>query len=222
VQRLTDEGQDSVLRCEVAFARTRFALMSGDLEQASRLCRQARDAWPKAEMSYQSYVLEFYLLAPEVYQTDGIEAREHFLQILKKYARLRPGAGMFGGDMLSHLAWFEAAALRRGLPDASYEKVERLAARAEEACPLGRHMAMRALAYAADYQGKPEQALVQLARAEQRALEVGQMIDVAVARYQRGIRLLGSQGKALVSEAEKILAATGAHPILLHEDPARR
>jgi hypothetical protein len=219
---LTDEGQDSVLRWEVAFARNRLALMMGDLEEASRLGRKARDAWPKGEMSYQSYVLDFYLLAPEIYQTDGLAARERFQQMLKKYARLRPGAGMFGGDMLSHLAWFEAVALRRGLPDASYEKVEKLARRAETACPMGRHMAMRALAYAADYIGKPEDSLVHLARAEQRAAEVNQMIDVAVARYQRGIRLLGSEGAALVREAEQILAATGAHPVLLHEDPARR
>jgi eukaryotic-like serine/threonine-protein kinase len=222
VQQLTDEGQDSVLRWEVAFARNRFALMMGDLEEASRLGRKARDAWPKAEMSYQSYVLDFYLLAPEIYQTDGVAARERFQQVLKKYARLRPGAGMFGGDMLSHLAWFEAAALRRGLPDASYKKIEQLSRRAENACPLGRHMAMRALAYAADYVGKPEDSLVQLARAEQRAAEVNQMVDVAIARFQRGIRLLGSEGKALVREAEQILAATGAHPVLLHEDPARR
>jgi serine/threonine protein kinase len=222
VQRLIEGGQDSVLRCEIAFARTRHALFRGDVEGARSLIRQARAVWPNEQSSYQSCDLDFFQLAPDVYTTDGVEARQRAHEIVQTYARLDPTGGMYGVDILSHLAWFEAAALRRGVKDASYRRVTAWARQAERACPLGRHMALRAVAYAADYVGKPESALELLSHAEQCATAVDQPIDVAIARYQRGLRLRGSEGQTLVRQAQELLVGTGAHPMLLDEDPARR
>jgi hypothetical protein len=109
------------------------------------------------------------------------------------------------------------------MPDASYASVETLAKRAEKSTPLGRHMAIRAAAYAADYVGSPpEKALGILLRAERLAERVNQRMDIAIARYQRGIRIGGSEGEGLIASARALMQEAGAHPLLLEEDVARR
>ncbi|HEX6239781.1 MAG TPA: hypothetical protein VFZ61_02760, partial [Polyangiales bacterium] len=220
--REIEDGHESALRCHVGIARTRLELVTGHVEEARRVGRETLLTWPQDEPSYQRFLMRLGMLTPEIYVGDGVRARADLNELLREHARFLPTYNMLGPDLLSHLAIFEAEALRRGVSGASRRKVEAWARRAEQACPMGRHMAMRAAAYAADYTGEPGDALRWLERAESRAAEVGQTIDVAVARYQRGLRLGGAQGTTLVQSAEQLLAETHAHPMLLQEDPARR
>jgi hypothetical protein len=220
--RAVDEGQDSALRCHAGFARSRHALMRGDLDGAAQIAIETHAAWPQDEPSYQRCLAEVYMLTPQIYRGDGVRARARLTEVLRDHARFMPAQNMLGPDLLGHCAIFEVAALRRGVRGASRRRVVRWARAAELSCALGRHMAMRAAAYAADHEGEPQRALALLARAELRAAEVDQRVDVAVARYQRGIRMSGSAGQALVASAERLLAQTGAHPLLFDEDPAHR
>jgi hypothetical protein len=70
--------------------------------------------------------------------------------------------------------------------------------------------------------GRPQHALHRLERAERIAETYGQPIDVAIARYQRGLRLGGDEGKALMRSAEQAVVRAGSRTLLLHEDPSRR
>jgi hypothetical protein len=217
-----EDGQDSALRCHVGFARVRNAIMRGDLYEAAQVARDTHASWPQDEPSFQRCVAEIHMLAPEIYGGDGVRARARLQSILRNHAHFMPTSNMLGADVLSHCAIFEAAALRRGVRGASRRRIARWARTAELSCAMNRHMAMRAAAYAADYDGEPQQALALLARAELRAAEVDQRIDVAIARHQRGVRLRGAEGHALVESAARLLEEAGAHPLLLAEDPARR
>jgi serine/threonine protein kinase len=214
--------QDSGLRCYLDGNEALLRLVQGDPREAREIAKGACDHWPSEEPSLQRFISEMRMLSPEAYLGDGVEAHRRMRAALRIHARSWPMRNMIAGDVLSHAAIFEAMALHARSPDASYERLQKLASAAERATPLGRHMAVRAAAYGADYMGKPDAAIALLVRAEQLATRVDQPIDIAVARYQRGIRLGGAEGAELVSNARAMMQAAGAHPLLLEEDVARR
>jgi serine/threonine protein kinase/tetratricopeptide (TPR) repeat protein len=222
LERIIDECQDSSLRAELGFGRTRCAFLRGDMAEALRVGTLTCERWPQDVPSYQAYQSRLQLLTPQIYLSDGVEARAELSRVLKAHARFMPMYCIEGIDLLSIRAFFEAAALLRRVPGASTRKVLRWAKLAESCCPLDRNLALRAAAYAYDASGKPEQALRQLGRAEQFAETYGQPIDVAIARYQRGLRLGGDEGKALMRSAEQAVVRAGSRTLMLHEDPSRR
>jgi hypothetical protein len=217
-----EHGQDSAVECHLNFATSVLELGKGNPRGALELAVEARNAWPQDEPSFQRFLSHFYVLAPERFLSNGVEAWRRLRETVRTHARFMPLRNMLAPDVISHLALFEAMAVRAGAPDAAYGSVSRLARVAARATPLGRHLALRAAGYAADYVGRPAEALRWLAQAEAMALAAGQRIDVAVARYQRGIRLGGDEGRTLCTNASELLRRTGAHPMLLHEDIARR
>jgi hypothetical protein len=83
-------------------------------------------------------------------------------------------------------------------------------------------MALRARAYLADAEGRPAEAIAILERAEGVASAARRPIDAAVARAQRGKRLGGDEGAALLRRSRADLAALGAGERLLEEDAALR
>jgi tetratricopeptide (TPR) repeat protein len=215
--------QDSGLRCYLEGNDALVRLCKGDPAEARRIANAASSQWPSGEPSLQRFVCEMRILSPEVYLGNGAAAHVRMKAALRANARAWPTRNMLASDVLSHAAIFEAMALHARMPDASYASVETLAKRAEKSTPLGRHMAIRAAAYAADYVGSPpEKALGILLRAERLAERVNQRMDIAIARYQRGIRIGGSEGEGLIASARALMQEAGAHPLLLEEDVARR
>jgi serine/threonine protein kinase/tetratricopeptide (TPR) repeat protein len=222
LERVIDDCQDSSLRSELGFGRTRCAFLRGDMAEALRFGKMTCERWPQDEPSYQAYQSQLQLLTPQIYLSDGVAARDELERVLKTHARFMPMHCIEGIDLLSVRAFFEAAALLRGVPGASARKVLRWAKLAESCCPLDRNLALRAAAYAYDATGKPQHALRQLERAERIAESYGQLLDVAIARYQRGLRLGGDEGKALMGSAEQAVVRAGSRTLLLHEDPSWR
>jgi hypothetical protein len=80
----------------------------------------------------------------------------------------------------------------------------------------------RALAYVADAEGNPEEAILRLQQAEEDASRHERPLSAAIARYQRGRRLGGTTGERLQQFARDAVGKLGAAEALLDEDPALR
>lgn len=113
-----------------------------------------------------------------------------------------------------------AVAARAGDRSVSIRALRRHAKRALGGVPVLHLPARRALAYAEDVKGRPEHALQQLELAEREATEHGRPIDLAIARHQRGRRLGGDEGRALMASAAAVVGAAGGSSRVLDEDPA--
>ena len=124
------------------------------------------------------------------------------------------------GWHLGVAALLEAAALRLRAPGASARRIRYWAWTTRSACPVGAGMTTRAAAYAADAAGQPERALRLLADAERQAREARRPLDAAVARYQRGRRLGGSEGTREMEAARTDVERAGSSVAFLDEDPA--
>jgi hypothetical protein len=122
-----------------------------------------------------------------------------------------------GGLIASWLAVIEVRALRAGDRGASPHRVRRFAAIAGERAPFGTTMAIRALAYLEEHEGRAERALLTLERAEREALAREQLIDAAIARYQRGVRLGPDAGNGVMASARTLLAEVGASEQILEQ-----
>jgi hypothetical protein len=70
----------------------------------------------------------------------------------------------------------------------------------------------------ADSESHPDRAIAELSRAENEAARWGQWIDVAIARYQRGLRLGGDEGEALKNESRAAIERRGLRTQCLEED----
>jgi hypothetical protein len=124
---------------------------------------------------------------------------------------------MYGGDGAALAALCEARALRANDHKASARRVRRFARIAAPAPPLGLTRATRALAYLAEHEGNAHEALRLLEQAEKDATSLEQRVDAAVARYQRGLRIGGDAGDALVRSARQQVMAAGGGAHLLDE-----
>src|SRR5262249_2924309 len=129
---------------------------------------------------------------------------------------------MYTGPFLITAALVEANALRSGDSGASARKVEQLADRIDRAPPLVAGASWRARAYAADARGRREDALRFLERSEIEAAKHERKLDVATARYQRGLRIGGDEGRALIDGARASVRAAGIAERLLEEDAGLR
>jgi hypothetical protein len=150
------------------------------------------------------------------------DAREAARELRAAFrAVLRARHNMFTCVHASIMALVEAVALRAGDRDASPRWIRKCARLAELGPPYATTRAIRALAYLADAQGRPERAISELSRAEKEAERHGQRIDVAIARYQRGLRLSGDEGAALAAESRAVIEQLGLKTQCLEEDRGR-
>jgi serine/threonine protein kinase len=125
------------------------------------------------------------------------------------------------GAVLAIGALVEANALRRGEAGASFATVEKLVRESLRAPPLMVGAAYRALAYAEDARGDGARAVQLLERAEQEAKLHRQPVEQAIAMYQRGRRLGGSEGAARMAMARELARAAAASDVVLEEDAGR-
>jgi hypothetical protein len=214
-------SDDSAIRCHVDFLGVQLDVLRGRHAEALARGAEIRARWG-AEPTFQRFVAALETSCAEIFVGDAREARARVERAIREHARFRPMHSMYGGSFAAIAALVEATALREKDPAASARRVRRYAAWADGACPLGTAGALRALAYAADATNAPTRALAHLERAEAEAAHVGQTIDVAIARYQRGIRLGGDEGRALVAGAREAIVAAGSREAVLEEDAGRR
>jgi hypothetical protein len=180
--------------------------------------RQERDG----EVRFYHVINEFFGGYGDLFWGDPIALRASSERFMKVARRFRPLSTYFAGGVASILAVTEAAALRLGDRRASVRKIDRWAAIARAAPPFFTSGAVRAQAYAADHRKKPERALELLREAEAMADLRDLRVSRGIARYQRGIRIGGDEGRELVALARADLASVGAHDHLLEEDPVLR
>jgi hypothetical protein len=144
-------------------------------------------------------------------------AHAEFLSAMKAVSGYAFFDTMFAGPFAMIGGLLEAHAIRRGARTGKKSRLEWFARRVETSPPLVAGSSDRARAYA---ERAPERALVFLERAEDTARRYDRRVDVAIASFQRGLRLGGSAGQALCHSARDALKKAGLGEAILHEDPA--
>lgn len=162
-----------------------------------------------------------YRMIVAIYRDDPDERRE-FLARLREVRQHRFLETMYAGPYAMIGALLEANALRRGERGASQRRVEWFARRIEESPPLMAGASERARAYAADARGERSLAIEHLEKAEALAERFERRVDVAIARYQRGLRVDGQEGRDLREHALAEVKDAGAGELLLREDAGLR
>jgi hypothetical protein len=216
-----DNGEVATL-AYVHAGRALLALWSGDLEGARGFYEAATASLPRERFTIQRAVTWILRLQLGVY--DGERTAREALARGELANAERHGLldGVTGGFYASLVALSHATALRAGDASADAALVQRLARRSVGRPPCGAGDAERAMAYLEDARGRPTEALAWLERAERAAVAHDRAIATAIARFQRGLRIGGDEGAALVAAGEQAIAELGASSILLREDPARR
>jgi hypothetical protein len=158
----------------------------------------------------------------DLYRDRDDRGRREFLAAKREVREFRFFDTMFAGGYALIGALLEAQGLQRREPDASEARLEWFARRVDESPPFAAGASWRARAYAAEARGDAATGLAHLERAERVASGYGRALDAAIARYQRGLRLGGDEGRRFQSEARAAVQALGASELLLAEDPTRR
>ena len=222
MRRASGDSADTALRCHLLSAEVYQRALFGDVDGASRAARRLLESLPRDIWTFQRIAMSVTAALPDVLTTDCREARRRVRDVLVAGRSLRPLENMYLAGFGGIAAMIEACALRAGAEDADVAFIREIARRSRVGCPFGHTVGARALAYVEDELGRPEEAIRVLASAEIDALAFGQRVDAAVARYQRGLRLGGDEGRALCASARALAAETGARAVVLDEDPKHR
>jgi len=225
LRRIARGGDATAIGCHVDALSVVLDVYRGRFDEARATARAAEAQFPRDIPVLQAFNARLMAIVPEAYAGDAArlaEARRRAASALHEYRRFRPLSNMFAGVFAGFAALVEAGALRTGDPGASFARVRALARKAAGAPPFLAMGAVRALAYAWDARGRPARALDMLLEAERGALAVGQRVGAAVARFQRGSRIGGDEGEALVATARALCLEAGASETILHEDAGRR
>ncbi|MEZ4219955.1 MAG: protein kinase [Polyangiaceae bacterium] len=215
-------SSDTAFRSHLYFLEMGLRLLQGRFDDAREVIRSVGEVLPANRPTIQRFVAERYEPWADVYDGDVLQARVRFRAASARGRRFRVEQSMFRAVYCSIGGLLEAAALRLGERSASLRRVRALASRYDRSPPLMEGVSLRTLAYAADAQGSPARALELLQQAEARAEAAGRRIDVATARFQRGLRLGGDEGRRLVDEARTTVTALGSCDQVLQEDPVWR
>jgi serine/threonine protein kinase/tetratricopeptide (TPR) repeat protein len=213
---------DSAVRCHLGFLELGLLCLQGEIAEAATMCERLRSNAGEAA-TFQQVLTQVLTRIVAPYQGNCVDDRRQVEQYLAQGRHYRLPYSMYGGQVLAVQALLEAVALRHGDHQARWRRIRRWAARCADAPPLGTACAWRALAYAAEARGHPRREVIAaLTEAESRAARAGQMIDWAIAHFQRGLRLGGTPGADARARARDQLAEAGVQPAILHEDPAYR
>ena len=194
----------------------------GRFDEARQNLRSVLAAYPEAHLNLQRDALNFLMNLLDVYDRDCRQARRRIAELTAMRRSFRGLSDMYASVYAGIGAMVEANALRSGDPGASRLTVHLYSGVARAAPPMRGGWAIRAEAYAADAVGEPEVALSRLREAEQHAKRYRQPVEVAVAQYQLGLRLGGTEGQELKSRAESGICEVRGSPRLLHEDIGHR
>jgi tetratricopeptide (TPR) repeat protein len=220
-QRLSGAGE-MIIITHVELLKAYAHVLDGRFDDAVAATERRAAMFGEERPNAQRAAALLYRHLPAIYSTDGHVARRAFTSALAASRRHRFFGTLFAGPFAGIGALLEANALRTGDRDASARRVEKLARILDAAPPLMAGMSWRARAYSADAAGRAALALQHLERAEQEARRFGRSIDVAIARFQRGLRVGGETGASWMSEARAMLRPLGASEALLREDARLR
>ena len=214
--------------CGGTFIVAHVALLGGYIEvldgafiEAKRTLTALADMFDDGRPNTQRAAALLYRHISDIYLTPP-DARRDFHVALRRAFRFQFLSSMYAGPFAQIGAMLEANALRTGDRSAHERRVLRFARVLDDAPPLVAGASFRARAYAADAMGRPDEAVLLLERAEREADRYGRTIDSAIARYQRGRRLGGDEGRLLQDGAHLEIERVGAGPALLEEDAGLR
>lgn len=214
------DSSDSAMQCHVINARTVVLVLQGHADRAAALAGTLAREWPDEPATVQRVLAAAYAAYPELYRQRAVECRRALARPLAEARRMRLFRTAYGPILATWAALAEALALRHGDRTASRRCVERWASIAGGRPTLQTTGAVRARAYAADAAGEHERAVELLAHAERDAERWEQPVDAAIAAYQRGRRIGGTEGAEAMWRARSRLAELGVSARLLDEDSA--
>jgi serine/threonine protein kinase len=212
------EGTDAATDCVMRVAEAHIQHQRGDFAGALLTLRALDASWPADIKLSQRGAVGVEATFVRLALGDVRGAREERDRLLRVYSSAALLGNMYVGYTASQWALCEVLALKLGERGASARKARSYVTLAERAPPVLATGAVRAAAYLEEHLGHPDAALTLLARADDEATRAGQPVDAAIARYQRGRRLGGEEGAALVAAARALLVESGASERLLEED----
>ncbi len=216
----TDSG-GSLLVVHLAVVDGYLQVLEGKFDEARELVERVAASFSTESVYAQRAALMLYRYGASVY-LDQRGARAALAEDLRRARPFRFLDTMYAGTYATIAGLVEVNALRRGDREASARRVERFASVVDRSPPLWAGSSERIRGYLADACGRPAEALVHLQRAEEDAARYDRRVDVAIARWQRGRRLGGDEGRALCQEAVTQVEALGVSPRVLDEDAGLR
>jgi tetratricopeptide (TPR) repeat protein len=222
MRALSRSSPQSVLPTYTAIMESALLFARGRFEESKAMYEELIATLFRGPPNRLGWACKLFGHSRGVYLDDPRTARREFAADFEAARRFGALRYMRAGAIAALGAILEANALRVGDPSATVSRVRELARFAHRAPPYMAGGAWRALAYAADARGAPREALRLLARAEREALACAQPMQAEVARYQRGLRIGGEEGRALVLAARRAAREGGTAELMLEEDAGLR
>ncbi|MEZ4339798.1 MAG: hypothetical protein R3B82_24520 [Sandaracinaceae bacterium] len=220
--RVASDTRQSGPRLHLEMIRGGLHVLQGDLDGCEACFDVAESLLPDDVVTIQRFAVARQRFIARPWSPDPARELEAYLAVHGSDRRYRLTKNIWAGLHWSIFAMLEANALRVGDRRARPRRLRSSARAASSSPPLMASMATRALAYAEDALGRPERALELLARAAAEADAHGRPVDAAIARYQRGRRLGGDEGREAMERARAEVTRVGASPRLLDEDAGGR
>jgi hypothetical protein len=211
------ENRDVALRYHVWLSDAVLLTFQGEAARALAVAEDAARDCPQGVRSVASLTIDTAIARFTRACGDAVAARALQAALVARYGSWAVQGSMYVGANAAEWALCEVLALRAGDKAASARRVRSYARIARKAPPLAATGAIRALAYLAEHEGAPSLAIALLAEAEGKAFALDQRVDAGIARYQRGLRLGGSEGAQLARSAAELVTSVGASERLLYE-----
>lgn len=196
--------------------------LEGKFDESKRTLTALAEMFDHRQPNIQRAGALLYRHLGDIYLSDLARAHVQFVAALRAARRFGLLRSTYAGPFAQIGAMLEVNCLRVAEGRASPWRLKRFLHILDSAPPLVAGASSRIKAYAADTRGEPEQALEWLDRAEREACRYGRRIDAAIAKYQRGRRLGGDEGRELCAVARTMVVELGASPALLDEDAGSR
>jgi tetratricopeptide (TPR) repeat protein len=205
---------DSAMRCFVLLAEADQSMVMGRVAEASEQLKRARDSFAGDEWTFPRFQCAAARAPLVALRGDPLEARRELAEALRRGRHFHVFDSMYAANLAAKCSVVEFAALKAGDPLASPRRIARWSKLCVNRPPLAVGYGLRVPAYLAALQGRREEAILRLARAEAYAHHYDQKIDLALARHQRGRLLGGPRGERLIGEAHEMMRAAGGAEVL--------
>lgn len=216
------ELEGGIINAHVELLGGYLEYLRGDFESSWACVTRIVDWYSGSRPNVQRAGALLYRHMSDIYSERADAGRVAFDRVMREQREHRLFDSTYAGPFAMIGALLEANALRLRCPGASARRVEWFARRIDTSPPFVAGAGLRARAYAADALGAPELALQYLEQAERQAVLHERRIDAPIARFQRGLRLGGMEGKDLCDGARRAILLAGASEALLFEDAGRR
>ena len=215
VRAAVEESGTGTMRCQLDMGAALIRVWSGDAAGGAEMLAELHRSWPVDVRTVQRFIIAGGMQIVHTIRGETSLARDLAARLMAGEYGYNPLDTIYATYFANSAALAEVAALRGGDPKASAARVRKYARISAEGPPFSRTPAARALAYLDEHLGKPEAAMARFEAAECEALRLGQRVDAAISRFNRGRRLGGDSGAGLVLSARALLAEVGVSEKLL-------